>query len=881
MKSRKGSHPNSGPVATLLAAPTPVGLIDTGDGVHFIMPADQQNQRLEFDVPLWPNSNPDPVNTETLTDFWNEDPTGSVEFGTPPGAGELRRFIATNRFGEDTFDLWYQVTFKDQAPMASERLKIIIDQTSPVLDTPNSLQFSDVPAEGITSEYLDSKGGVLPATLNYTQAEAGDVVTVFWDTADNDDNVAHSRTIVTGEVGSPILLDIPARAIEDSGDGQRKVRYRIADRAGNESVFSDYVELKVALKDDEDESRMDPPAVYPEDLFDAADGTLTRAVVVAEQGLRVLIPAWTNLPGPGFTDMIYLNWADGHDQANAEYELAAMLPVTGPIAPEDFPIQMIIPHNFLLPDGPFLVNYGVQIWTGDPPEFSKPLPLISDITPPWGTKDPAAAIVPAADITDDYFTANPEGVKWSVPAYDEFKPGDHGYFWWLNTLPEDVTGLQPTGEFDVTEVPLELVVPKAAVDATGDGGCYLVYVLFDKVGNQSKLSIAKRVKVALGPLPTALSPPEFPQAVADGVIDLLDAYAGAIVAIPEFDNVKPTDGVRITWGGITTMIEEVGLVPEWPRRLRIPDSVLKNVYGDAEGPVTTVVSYVIYRGDVIFGPETANVEVDLSVAGPDLPDWPDLVNGDLKLGEAMGATSQTLNVLDRRDTLQDATFSFPMYAGPAAGEVVRVYWGDVLAGTYDVQGTEVEGDPIPVTIPWAVIEQVGNNAALNVHYRIGTANSPNEQRSGMTVVSVDAVVLIPEAPVFLHLKGPNGDILTCGSLVKPDNSVEVEVPDLSRWLAAGDTVTLKWTPYDDKGGAELTDAILEQPIVLEPGQVKGFVWQVKPYERHILPTYESQTNQSGWATATYSFPFEGHTATSAPAEAEVHMYNAGGSCQLS
>jgi hypothetical protein len=270
------------------------------------------------------------------------------------------------------------------------------------------------------------------------------------------------------------------------------------------------------------------------------------------------------------------------------------------------------------------------------------------------------------------------------------------------------------------------------------------------------------------------------------------------------------------------------------------------------------------------------------VAGPDLPDWPDPVNPDLKVGTVMGAISQTPNVLNRDDTGQDATFTFEMYAAPADGEIVRVYWGDVLANTYEVKGTEAEGDPIPVTIPWNVIEQVKNNPALPVHYRIGTAGSPNEQRSDITHVSVDAVVLTPEAPEYLHLvEAPGGVLaLSCNSLRGEKHAVQVQVPDLSEWVAANGKVTLTWTPYDEKGEGELTDAIKTQEITLTPETVKGFIWEVEPYETHILPTYVSPTNRSGWATTTYAFTFEGHEVISKAAEAPVQMWGAGGSCPL-
>ncbi|RRU23520.1 hypothetical protein [Stenotrophomonas sp. 278] len=861
------------------------GLIDLGDGT-LLLPADLYGKPVPIQAPLWTET-PDGTAKVTFKFLLNENPFNEWDGPPPVTEDMLKSFIDADRLeGEGTHELWYQVQFDEgEVVPANPRVKIVVDKVPPTLDDPDLLLFAtSVEQDGVTREYLDSNSNVLPATLNYAAASPHDVVKVYWDTTADEDNEVLAVTLQAADVGNPITLNIPAAAIEASGDGARHVRYVIFDRAGNGSGFSGYKGLTVKLDDEEvpEDGLLDAPFLHAEDVADPADGTIKGAIVVDQVGLRIRIPAWANLPLPNETQTIQLNAARGHDEENAEYHLAALLDVTGPVdEATDFPLEVVLPPQFLSPDGPLLVRYQVVLWTGDPTD-SRAIKLIADGTPPWGQAYPDEAVVPAEDITDAYFDANPTGVKWTLPDYAAFQPGDMLLYWWLNTLPDDVDGLPPTGTQAVTQPPMDLEVPKAHVDATGDGGCYLVYVVVDKAGNQSNISKYQRLKVALGELPTSLAPPTFPQAATDGVIDLLDVHEGAIVAIPLFENVKPTDRISVTWGSTELEGEQVGTAPGWPLKIRIPSDVVRIEYNDAQGPVATTVSYVVYRGDVVFGPETATVQVDISVAGPDLPDFPDPVNGNLKLGEALGNTSQTPNVIDITDAGQPATFTIPMYANPVAGEEIRVYWGEVLAGTYPVDGTEAVDDPIVVSIPWDIIVEVGNNPTLDVHYRIGTAASPNEQHSQMTVVSVDAVQLVPEAPVYVGTTtAPGGaDALTCSSLQGAEHAVHVEVPDLSKWLGEGDIVTLTWTPYDAEGGAELTAAIKVEDITLTAAQLAGFTWAVEPYATHILPTYESPTNRSGWASTVYAFEFEGRTATSLPAEAEVHMYYAGGSCPL-
>ena len=858
------------------------GLIDLG-GDTLLLPAALYGTHVQFRAPLW-ETTPDGTNTVHVKYLWNEIPFNDWSGPPPITQEQLQSFIHADKLDvEGTHELWYSVKFDDGAEVpASPRIKIVVDKVPPALDDPDLLVFdAAVEQDGVSKAYLDQNGRLLPATLNYAAASPQDVVKVYWDTNEDDNDEVLSVTLQSAD--NPITLNIPAAAIETSGDGARKVRYEIFDRAGNSSGYSSYKDLTVKLEDEENpgDGLLDAPFLHQEDVADPNDGTIQGAIVVSQDGLRIRIPAWTNLPLPGEKQTIQLSAAPGHDEDSAEYELAEHLEVTGPMDESHFPVDVVLPPQFLTPDGPLLVRYQVVLWNGSVTD-SRGLKLVADGTPPWGQAFPDEAVVPAEDITDAYFENNPTGVKWTLPAYPEFQQGDRGFYWWVNALPEDVENLPPSGTFNVTQPPMDLEVPKAHVDATGDGGCYLVYLLIDKAGNQSRPSEYKRLKVALGDLPTSLSPPTFPQAADDGVIDLLDVRAGTIVAIPLFENVKATDRIRVTWGSITLQAEDIGSSPGWPLRIQIPHEVVELEYNNADGPVVTNVSYEVHRGDVIFGPESATVQVDISVAGPDLPDFPDPVNGNLKLGEALGGTSNTPNSLDLTDADQPATFTIPMYAGAVAGEEIRVYWGEVLAGTYAVTGAEAEDDPIVVTILWDTIVEVGNNPSLDVHYRIGTATSPNEQRSGMTVVSVDAVLLIPEAPVYVGLgPGPTGgDALSCDSLRGPDHAVHVDVPDLSQWLSEGDTVTLTWTPYDEKGGAELTAAMKIEPITLSAEQLKGFTWEVKPYDVHILPTYETPANRSGWASTVYAFEFEGRTATSKPAEAEVHMYDAAGSCPL-
>lgn len=623
------------------------------------------------------------------------------------------------------------------------------------------------------------------------------------------------------------------------------------------------------------------PDIVAGQIADPADNTLFKDVILSGNGLKVEIPGWLNLPPAGFNDWIYLECAEGSDPEDDDYVAVMVVEVPGP-APS-FPVAMVVPAENLQQEGPIQVRYQLSSWNGSSAKSPK-VQLIVDTTPPRGDADPDKATVPEEAITDEYLAGNPEGVVCHVPAYSDWKAGDKVAYWWLNELPDNPADLQPVAIVEVTEQPQPIPVPASVVTAMGDGGCYVLYALIDKATNRSRLSVYTRLAVALGTLPDNLQDPLVPLA-ADGTVDLKDAFEGVVVVIPEFDHWKPTDRIEVTWGSTVLKEEVLGSAPRFPVPVRVPNAVLRAEYADAEGAVATEVSYRILRGDVPFGPKQISVEVDFSVIGPELPDWPDPVNPALLAPLVHGTDPDKHNQLVREDdTGKPATLKFQLYTPLTAGEQVDFYWGgvQVLEARYIVTDVDEPGEERAVQIPWSYIEQMGNDPNVPVHYRISAPDSPNEQHSRTTLVDVKAVILVPPAPTFLKLSETG--VLNCASLDGEDHAVLVQLPDLSAYLAAGDQVTLTWTPLAGIEGEEiLGDAVKSEPITLDADTVTGLVWRVQPYEDHILPTYDPQgAGVAGRARIKYVFDYKGDPAISATEQKIVAMFIAGSeSCPLS
>lgn len=651
------------------------------------------------------------------------------------------------------------------------------------------------------------------------------------------------------------------RIAKEARDAYRKLRAQRARQAGD----------------------LAPPEFDSGAIVDPADGTLNKDVIEAGLGLGVGIPewaAWGGVPG-GEAETAVLQWTMVPNPGDNDFEDVDSQVIVAPAQAGTFPLRLTVPPEKLRPDGPYTLRYIVIGYT-DQQTHALPVPIICDNTPPWRNAEPPKLVLPAEPITDDYLIAHPEGVVGTIPDYADRQPGDKVAFWWgVEPLPDDPTQLQPVGIIDVG-TPQEVTIPPAVIEATGDGGCYAIYALIDKATNRSRLSVYTKATVGLGPLPDNLLDPVVPQA-AKGWIDLQDAFEGVMVDIPEFDNWKPTDRIEVTWGATPLSEETIGSAPLWPLPVRVPTPTLKAEYGTVQGPLTTNVSYRVLRGGMEFGPRAIDVEVDFSVIGPVLPDWPDPTNPNLPLAEIYGAVSNTLNKLTPADNGEDARLTFALYSPLSAGELVEFYWGSqhVAEAQYTVLTGDVPGNSIDRDIPWSYIEAGGNDPAVPVHYRISAPGSPNEQHSPITYVDVGANIITPEAPEVLNISGAG--YLICDSLDGPDHAALVQVPDLSQYLADGDQVTLRWTPLAGLTGEnELTAAIKEEVITLGGATpVTGFIWRVQPYDVHLLPTYDpGGAGTVGRGRAIYFFDMGGTLITSLQHEVKVAMFDANGSCPI-
>lgn len=637
---------------------------------------------------------------------------------------------------------------------------------------------------------------------------------------------------------------------------------------------------------------LDPPTIKETLLADPADNTVKNSVLLnPAENLIIDLQPWDTFAPPESTlfDTLYVY----HTAATGGREEIFNQEFNADDKP-DFPFAFTVPKAKIEAwgEGEHKFSCEVQPYNGGDRIISDgELSLIFDRVPPYGQATPAP-FTPIADVTD----ANIDIVDLAFPEYDDYKAGDTVHVYWLKSVPDDPSGLTPVVSVPVQAPPQALRVPKKAIEDTGDGGAYALYLLVDKAGNISKLSQYLPVGVAIGPLPTGLQDPVVPLAPSgDGLIDQEDVFTGVSVQIPEFSNFKPTDELEVTWGTLKLGWQPIGNAPRFPLVVNLTSLQVWEQYGStSSGDVQTPVSYELRRGAVSAGSKSIDVNVNLERIGPvdpnPDPEWPGPVNPKLGPVTVTGAISGKANELTPDDETHPASLTFLLDAAFKEGDNITFYWGaqHIADADYPVESGD-PGSNITCEIPWEYIE-AGKNGTVPVHYEITRTGIPNKTASPSTDVLVNAIVLRPEAPAFLggNTEAPVG-WLGCKSLFDPNDptdtvpSIRVQVPDLAQYgLTESDTVTMHWTAvHGYSGDTKIPGIDKTEDIALTGGKLNGFVWRIEPYDKHILPIPNySTTIREGRGRVTYSFTLEGKPYTSLTLEQIVSMHQLGAACPL-
>lgn len=547
-----------------------------------------------------------------------------------------------------------------------------------------------------------------------------------------------------------------------------------------------------------------------------------------------------------------------------------------------------------LTQGTHTYSYKVTNTFGTNIAGSAAVTFIVDRLAPYGTAgiSPRPLMMPAGHsgpLDADYFAANGNEARFPIPDYDAYdaQPGDT---WELLDGPNGAVVAQ--GEV----FPDEVVILTIAQASLWEGAKSLYYRLRDVSGNVSTTSLGLPVTISIRPAPVLQTPGvRYALTLAgagDRLIDLADvaAAAGMDVIIPDYDEDRLQDNlyVRLTTLHGNRQVGPVALGSgSLPFYFQVSAATLRELYNTSVGPIAMVVSYGVERGGMFYWLPTANeatIELDLFKAGPDNPDYPDLVNPNLPLPVLTGPGSGLTNQLDPRDAPMDIPVVIPLWtAAPLpsvrAFTIVLYYAGEVVASVLVDNTALPPSGVIDLMIPWPYISKHGNGTNIPLHYEVVTAGTNNRNVSPTQGIDVSANVISFDPPtVDGAVTTPAGVVVIgCSALPLPNRDLVISVPPHSLFTV-GMVITVIWEAFSDDAGTvpliAASGSFAHTPLT--PTEVvAGFKVRVTPGNTYVRPINEASLS-AGSARIRYSVPVLGPTPIeSAETHARVRTYLSG------
>lgn len=430
------------------------------------------------------------------------------------------------------------------------------------------------------------------------------------------------------------------------------------------------------------------------DIADPADKLLIGPDIKIAGSAGLTIPIWSNTGShPDDEQILTFKVAPGHvtDPDDPSFVEVLKKPFRYPFA-DTWDPNFTLPLNKIQPNGPYTFMH--EVFLHNQQTAQSPLVhFITDITAPYELTEPPEPPAMTFAITelDDSNIAAVSGV---IPDYTDKAAKDKYVYWFAkDPLPGDPSTLPPV------TTPVELppnrtvIVPKAYIEAQGDGIYFLLYALIDRATNRSSLSAFTRFIVTLGPLPTALQKPVIP-AAAGGAVIVVETASDVMVEY-RYTGWKSGDKIVADLDGIKLplLFAQDGFAEGI-----IPPATLLAAYKAAPGtgkkPLT--VRYFVDRLGRTFGPAQESFEANFEVIGPlpePWPDFPNPTNPKLLAGVLKGSTAD--DVLVEADADKPADFQFPVYDPVKAGEQVKIYW----VGTHVPEADHTMTTETPGSLP--------------------------------------------------------------------------------------------------------------------------------------------------------------------------------------
>ncbi len=529
--------------STLLKAPF-VAAAAPEDG---LLQVADLNKPLAVTITLWNNV----TSTETCQLIWNGALVGSPtplpnyqtgDLLTLPLPGELL-------FGEGENKLQYKAYDTiSQESVDSDIAPIIIDRTSPGGTLLAALIVPAVALDGLTHSELIELGNQLTATVpGYFDMKWGDVIQSYWG-----EHAGPAHTVQPGEPGTDkVRITVDRTFLEQLGNGEFAVSYSVRDRAGNTSVRSQPVMLKLQLQQ--------LPANLPAPVALLVENGEVHDVH-ARMGVKIAVPTYDHV---AIGDEIRVLW--NGEQAAArriigEHELGKPLLLNVMVR-----YLTISRHG----DGPAKVKYQVhrngEVFTSPDLalEVFLQLPGPQDPTPQTLVNEALAAPVikgknPNARTLDNYL--DEDNAQLSADAViawrNAFQVGDRiNLFWGKSAQPL----VRPITRQDVDAgCYLVINVPNSLIIEQGCGVDVRVQYTVTRDGNPNtsyspKQSVAVIFQMQLPGGSAGLLEPAFTGANVLNVVDPRKDPEGTVVHVTPYRNMKVGDRIVLRFSGFDAL----------------------------------------------------------------------------------------------------------------------------------------------------------------------------------------------------------------------------------------------------------------------------------------------------------------------------------------
>ncbi|WP_248796667.1 hypothetical protein [Pseudomonas sp. MWU13-2105] len=513
-----------------------------------LLPVSELDTPLSVSLPLWPNARPD--DRYQLT--WNNALIGEpIKLVPPLQPGDIlySHIPLATLAVEGTYQLGYQIIRSpDGIAHMSQTTSLIIDRSPPGGTLLAALILPSIALDGLGNNELVALDNQLTVTVpGYFDMQWGDVIQSYWG-----ELAGPTHSVKADQPGSDkVQLSVDRSFLEQLGNGEFALSYSIRDRAGNTSVRSQAVILKLQLQQ--------APANLQAPLAPQLDNGQVHDAQ-ARVGVKIAVPTYTHV---AIGDEICVLW--NGERAAARRVISAH-ELGKPLLLNVMARYLVISRHG---DGPARVNYQVrrngEVFTSADLELEVflQLPGPRDPTPQTMVNEALAAPVikgknPHGRRLDNYLDEdNAQLSADAVIAWRKaFQAGDRiNLFWGQASRPL----VRPITPRDV-EAACYLVinVPNSLITEQGCGVDIGVQYTVTREGNPNtsyspRQSVAVIFQMQLPGGSGGLMEPVFTAASVLNVVDPRKDPEGTVVLVSPYRNMKLGDRIVLRFCGFDAL----------------------------------------------------------------------------------------------------------------------------------------------------------------------------------------------------------------------------------------------------------------------------------------------------------------------------------------